>query len=116
MAELDKQIANMEGEVALPRSNGELVFAEPWEGRAFGIAVALNESGLYPWRDFRNELVGQIAAAEQEGDASTYYMRWLRSLESLLLNTGVLAPDELNHRTEQFASGELDDDDHDHNE
>ncbi len=39
----------MEGDVALPRSNGELVFNVPWEGRAFGIAVALKDSGLYRW-------------------------------------------------------------------
>ena len=43
----DATIARMAGDVALPRKNGELVFAEPWEGRAFGIAVALKESGTY---------------------------------------------------------------------
>ena len=37
----------MEGDVALPRPNGELVFSTPWEGRAFGIAVALKNAGLY---------------------------------------------------------------------
>ena len=38
----DRLIANMEGSAALPRKNGELVFEAPWEGRAFGIAVALS--------------------------------------------------------------------------
>ena len=28
-----------------PRANGELVFEAPWESRAFGVAVALHESG-----------------------------------------------------------------------
>ena len=46
------QITEMQGELALPRSNGELVFDAPWEGRAFGIAVALNESGAYEWGEF----------------------------------------------------------------
>jgi hypothetical protein len=31
----------MTGAEALPRSNGELVFEEPWQARAFGVAVGL---------------------------------------------------------------------------
>ena len=31
---------DIEGPAAPPRSNGELVFAEPWESRAFGMAVS----------------------------------------------------------------------------
>ena len=34
------------GPAAPPRDNGELVFAAPWESRAFGLALALNEAGL----------------------------------------------------------------------
>jgi hypothetical protein len=34
---------DIEGPVAPPRSNGELVFAEPWESRAFAAALALYE-------------------------------------------------------------------------
>ena len=37
----------MEAKNALPRENGELVFQAPWEARAFGLAVALNEKDLY---------------------------------------------------------------------
>ena len=47
----DRAISAMSGSAALPRRNGELVFAEPWEGRAFGLAVALNENGAYDWPD-----------------------------------------------------------------
>ena len=36
-------ISLMDGEASLPRSNGELIFDAPWEGRAFGLAVALND-------------------------------------------------------------------------
>lgn len=31
----------MSGAAALPRRNGELVFEAPWQGRAFGLALAL---------------------------------------------------------------------------
>ena len=36
---------DIEGSAAPPRANGELVFAEPWESRAFAMAVALCEAG-----------------------------------------------------------------------
>src|SRR5215217_2112708 len=51
------------GPAAAPRKNGELIFAEPWEGRAFGMALALNEGRCYPWEDFRRRLIAQIAEA-----------------------------------------------------
>lgn len=107
----EREIAGMDGEAALPRRNGDLVFEEPWEGRAFGIAVALQEQGLYQWREFRDRLAEEIAAAEQAGEASTYYERWLASLERLLVEKGVVTPAELDFRTEAYASGEREEDD-----
>ena len=109
----DEQIANMEEGIALPRKNGELVFEAPWEGRAFGMAVALNENGEYDWSEFQNLLAAEIADAEQGHDSSTYYERWLASLEKLLLDKGMLEADELEVRTTEYASGERDDDWHD---
>jgi len=118
-AETNQDIANMEGEVALPRSNGELVFEAPWEGRAFGVAVALNEQGVYPWRSFRDALVDHIAADEADARDTSYYERWLASLETLLLNQGLVTQQELDARTAEYASGERDDDwdpDHHHHD
>jgi len=106
----DNQIANMEEGIALPRKNGELVFDAPWEGRAFGLAVALNENGEYEWREFQTMLAAEIADAEQSNDSSTYYERWLASLEKLLLDKGMLEAKELEIRTTEYASGERDDD------
>ena len=108
-AEPHTKIADMPGELALPRSNGELVFAAPWEGRAFGIAVALNENGAYEWRDFQRILADEIAAAPPDNDASAYYERWLASLERLLLERDMLTRDELDARAAAYESGELDD-------
>jgi len=81
----DKQIANMEEDIALPRNNCQLVFESPWEGRAFGMAVALNENGEYEWSEFQSMPAAEIADAEQSNDSSTYYEHWLASLEKLLL-------------------------------
>jgi nitrile hydratase accessory protein len=117
------EIGNMDGAAALPRSNGELVFEAPWEGRAFGLAVALNEQGMYQWREFQQLLIERIAEAETINPSSTYYERWLAALESLLVERGIVTPELLDQRTEEYRAGERsddwvphehDNDDHDH--
>src|SRR5438105_8734762 len=95
----DERIAIMEGDEALPRKNGELVFAAPWEGRAFGMAVALNDRHAYSWDEFRDRLITQIAAAEAAGDSSAYYERWLASFESLVIARGLLSREAIEART-----------------
>lgn len=112
MAQIDRQITDMEGDSALPRDNGELLFEAPWEARAFALAVALNESGRYPWRDFSAELAAQIRRAEEGGEDSGYYERWLRSLESLLLEKGLVGDGELQVRKAEIAAA--DEHGHDH--
>lgn len=107
--EIDGRISEMRGELALPRSNGELVFAAPWEGRAFGIAVALNEGGAYEWSEFQRRLAEEIAAAPPDDEGSVYYERWLASLERLLLEQGMISHEELEDRFAAYESGELDD-------
>ena len=107
--EPESQIASMDGELALPRSNGELVFAAPWEGRAFGMAVVLNEGGAYEWGEFQRRLAEAIADAPPDDEGSVYYERWLASLERLLLENGMVSREELETRTAAYESGELDD-------
>ena len=97
----------MRGDAALPRKNGELVFEAPWEGRAFGIAVAMNEKGLYDWSEFRDRLV---AETHQDDRSSSYYQRWLSSLEKLVITKGFVTSEELNARTGEFASDQHDED------
>lgn len=100
----DRQIALMEGEAALPRKNGELVFQAPWEGRAFGLAVALNDARAYAWDEFRDRLIAQIARAEAAGEGSTYYERWLAALESLLLDRRLLNRAEIDARSIELSA------------
>jgi nitrile hydratase accessory protein len=78
--DLSAQVHGMLGSAALPRSNGELRFDEPWQGRAFGVAVELVERLGLEWDDFRQRL---IAAIETGGDRP-YYESWLVALESLV--------------------------------
>jgi nitrile hydratase accessory protein len=108
----DERIEDLGDDLAVPRKNGELVFAAPWEGRVFGLAVALSENAGMAWDDFRDRLAAEIAAAEAHGDDSGYYERWLASFERLLLDTGVLSPEELDARTAEFAAGVYDEHEH----
>ncbi|MCH8222240.1 MAG: nitrile hydratase accessory protein [Chloroflexi bacterium] len=106
----DRQISNMPEEVELPRSNGELVFEAPWEGRAFGLAVALNEGGAYEWSEFVSQLSREIKADPSEEKA--YYEKWLSGLAGLAVKKGLISEEELSRRTHEYETGERNDDDH----
>ena len=108
-------VAEAEGPAAPPRSNGELVFAAPWESRAFGVAIALSESRTCDWEQFRSRLIAEIGTWEHEHGNDpearwSYYERWLAALERLLLDGGLLSPDEIAARAAQLRH----EDDHDH--
>ena len=106
---VDRVVAVMEGRVALPRKNGELVFEEPWQGRVFGMAVALHERGVFEWEEFRRALIAQIADAEARPGPFVYYEIWLRTFEELLAGKGLVTGAELDETTYQFEFGERDD-------
>jgi len=104
----ERLVADMRGAEAAPRKNGELVFEAPWEGRAFGMAVAMHEGAHFDWEDFRRRLIARIAEADAAGDASTYYERWVAALEELLAARGIVSRAELDERTYEFEFGERD--------
>ena len=99
MSELQRDIAYLEG---LPRKNGELVFAAPWEGRAFGMAAVLAKQQGFEWDAFRTELVARIASRPD----APYYESWLEALEQLLLGRGALTKDEIERRQAEYESME----------
>jgi nitrile hydratase accessory protein len=74
-----------------PRRNGELVFESPWESRAFGLAVALAESEVLDWEDFRAELIAEIAR-DPDGE---YYEHWLTALERAAVSAGLVDAEAL---------------------
>ncbi|QFZ73070.1 nitrile hydratase accessory protein [Streptomyces fagopyri] len=96
----------VEGPGAPPRSSGELVFGEPWESRAFGMAVSLYEAGAFTWPRFRAALIARIAAWE---DASTgeerydYHLLWLEALEDVLVDLRAVSADEVTVRVAALA-------------
>jgi nitrile hydratase accessory protein len=97
---------DIEGPGAPPRSNGELVFAEPWEGRAFGLTMALVHAGTISYETFRGALIEQIATwqvAPPPGDGFSYYRCWLEALEQVVDAVGLVSTDEVEERSAAFA-------------
>jgi nitrile hydratase accessory protein len=109
-------VLDIDGPAAPPRSNGELVFAEPWESRAFGLAMTLHAGGVFEWEDFRRQLMAAVAEAERDPDTEesfSYYRCWLLALERVLAADGVVSAEELLDRARELdarPSGH----DHDH--
>lgn len=94
----------------LPRDEEGPVFRSPWESHAFALAVRLAESGCFTWSEWVAVLVREIQAAQQRGEADlgdTYYQHWLRALESLCAEKGLVAPVEVAARQEQWRQAYL---------
>jgi cobaltochelatase CobN len=106
---VEQVVQAMAGQAALPRKNGELVFDEPWQGRVFGMAVALHEQARFDWEEFRQTLIRQIQSAEQRGGPFVYYEVWLAAFEELLARKQIVTPGEIEETTYQFEFGERDD-------
>ncbi|SFL13709.1 nitrile hydratase accessory protein [Geodermatophilus ruber] len=97
---------DIEGPAAPPRSNGELVFAEPWEGRAFGLTMALVHGGTISYGAFRAALIERIAAWEADpppGEEFRYYRCWLQALEQVTAGAGLVSARDVEERSAAFA-------------
>ena len=71
----------------VPRDADGPVFREPWQARAFALALALHEAGLFTWNEWAAALAEEIKRAQAAGDADTgetYYDHWLATLEKLI--------------------------------
>ena len=55
-------------------------FDEPWQARAFAMAVVAAERLGVPWDEFRDRLKAAIAARPDQ----PYYESWLDALEELI--------------------------------
>jgi hypothetical protein len=82
---IERAVTDMGGPAALPRRNGELAFDEPWQGRAFGAALAVVQVHDLDWDDYRRRLV---TAIEDDPDRP-YWESWLVALERLVGDLGI---------------------------
>jgi hypothetical protein len=74
-----------DGPTAPPRRNGELVFDAPWEGRAFGLCLAVLEREGLGWDAFRPHLVRAIDADPDH----SYYEQLAVALDAFVAELGL---------------------------
>ena len=75
------------GEVpSIPRDVDGPVFPAPWAARAFAMAVALHERGVFSWPEWSATLGPKVAIAAKENpaDPEAYWQAWLAALEEIL--------------------------------
>jgi nitrile hydratase accessory protein len=105
---MDRSTVNdmtLDGIIAPPMANGELVFELPWQGRIFGMARALCNKGLYEWDEFREHLIAEIGAwdaASAPEQEYHYYELFSLALQKLLAEKGICDSAELNARASEF--------------
>jgi hypothetical protein len=80
-------------------TEGEPMFAEPWEGRAFALAFDVIGRRGRSWDDFRDRLIDAIA----EAPARPYFESWVIALERLVVEDVAVPPAEL-HRERAAAA------------
>ena len=71
----------------LPRTNGELVFDEPWQARALGMGVVVLQElgvGVVEWRDALAEAIERHGNDPDEDAATAYYAAWVDALERVV--------------------------------
>jgi nitrile hydratase accessory protein len=88
------------GVAAPPMIDGEPVFAEPWEGRAYGLALELVERRGLPWDAFRDRLIVAIADAPDR----PYYESWVVALEGLAASEQLVSDDDLTHERAEVGA------------
>ncbi|HEU0084284.1 MAG TPA: nitrile hydratase accessory protein [Bradyrhizobium sp.] len=82
----------------IPRDSDGPVFREPWEARAFAMALALHAGGLFSWGEWAESLADEIRRAQAAGDpdtGETYYRHWLANLERLIAAKGLTTAETL---------------------
>lgn len=82
----------------------EPVFNEPWEARAFAMAVTLNEAGQFTWSEWAEVFGAQIAENTSNGDELSYYQVWMNSLEAIMLKNQIVANDDINKRKQEWEA------------
>jgi nitrile hydratase accessory protein len=82
----------------LPRDEDGPVFEQPWQAHAFAMTVSLHERGVFTWPEWSNALSQEIRSAAQSNTPNpgeTYYLHWLKALETLVAAKGVASNPEL---------------------
>lgn len=83
------------------RDGPAIPFAEPWQARAFAIAVVASRQGCFTWSEWTQALGRELqraADADSRIAAASYFDCWLSALQSLLVGGGAIGQAELHER------------------
>ncbi len=75
----------------------ETVFLQPWHAQLFALTVHLNETGRLDWGDWAARFGATLAShglARDLDGGDDYFNAWLETLETVLAELGLAAPDE----------------------
>ncbi|MCC4245473.1 nitrile hydratase accessory protein [Stappia indica] len=89
----------------LPQHGGEPVFREPWEARAFALAVELNGRGVFTWTEWAETLSQAIRDAQSRGDpdcGDNYYEHWLVALETMITRKALTSAERIDARQDAW--------------
>lgn len=88
-----------------PRSwdgEGDTVFGAPWQAQVFSMTVALNEAGIFTWKEWVDVFSSLRRASHVAGKPDTietYYQDWLDALEAMSVKQGLASEeDQLRYR------------------
>ena len=93
----------------------EPIFAEPWQARAFALAIKLGERGHFTNSEWTAALSRQVVPAGDSlasrsvagDDGSRYYEHWLAALEKLIVDKGLADKRALDARKEAWRDAYL---------
>lgn len=80
-------------------ADGDMVFTEPWEAKAFAIVVTLSNNGFFTWSEWVDCFSEHVAAATRVevsgGTPKKYYEQWVDAAEELLVAKGLTSTEQL---------------------
>lgn len=85
----------------MPTEQPEVPFAEPWQARAFALAVIASKQGCFSGSEWTHALGRELRLAsgpDPTTAAASYFECWLSALQSLLLAKGAVGRGELRER------------------
>ena len=95
---------------ALPRDEDGPVFNQPWEAKAFALAVRLSEAGCFSWPEWVEVFSREIQSAQEQGDpdlGGTYYQHWLKALERICTDRGLVGIEDICRRKADWRKAYL---------
>ncbi len=96
-------LGGMDGMGSVAHTPDEPVFHADWERQTFAMVLVTMAQGHYNMDAFRHAIERMDPAEYLD---TTYYEHWLAALETLLVETDVLAADRLADRAEAIGAGD----------